>query len=123
MDRRADKRFRVHRKRDIDLLFKRGRRSSNRQMTLYALPNGLPDGRSRAGVAVSKRHGNAVKRNRIKRLCREAFRLTRSELPAGWDYMILPHSGASFDVNSLCESIRLLAGRIAARAPGKERGE
>jgi len=116
MDLRADKRFRVRSKKDIDLLFSQGRRSSNAQITLFALRNDLPDGRCRAGVGVSKRHGNAVRRNRVKRLCREAFRLTRAELPAGWDFMILPRAEANMEVRSLCGSIRTLAGRIAAKS-------
>ncbi len=50
---------------------------------------------SRLGTTVSRRLGNAVVRNRIKRRIRECFRLTlRSELPAGTAVVIIARAGA-----------------------------
>jgi len=119
MDQRADKRFRVTAQKDIARLFKTGRRASDGAITLYAVANGSTDGRCRAGVAVSKRHGNAVARNRIKRLCREAFRLARAELAGGWDFMIIPRVGADLTTAGVGRSIRSLAGRLTR--PGMAR--
>lgn len=45
------------------------------------------DGKSRLGLTVTKKYGNAVKRNRFRRLAKEAFRLT--SLPP-FDYNISP---------------------------------
>ena len=44
----------------------------------------------RLGLSVSKDHGRAVRRNKIKRILREAFRLTRPRLPGQYDVILIP---------------------------------
>jgi len=120
MDQRADKRYRIKTKGDLARVFQQGRRACDGLITLHAVRNGLDDGRCRLAVAVSTRHGGAVRRNRIKRLCREAFRLTRHRLPSGWDYVIVPRAEAELTVNKLAEAISSLAGRVTGQAERKE---
>jgi ribonuclease P protein component len=48
----------------------------------------------RLGITVSKRFGKAYKRNRFKRIVREAFRLTRHNLKVGLDINVKPRSAA-----------------------------
>ncbi|HUT44827.1 MAG TPA: ribonuclease P protein component [Sedimentisphaerales bacterium] len=65
----------------------RGRRLSNGVLTLYMARNDCEY--SRLGVSVGKSRGNAVVRNRLKRLMREAFRQNQEQIPAGFDYLLM----------------------------------
>jgi ribonuclease P protein component len=52
-----------------------------------------PDSRSRLGVITASRIGNAVLRNRTRRLLRETFRLHQHELTAPVDLVLVARSG------------------------------
>jgi ribonuclease P protein component len=61
-------------------------------LVIHLLPNALAI--SRFGITIPRRTGNAVARNRWKRLIREAIRHRRGELPGGYDVVIRPKRGA-----------------------------
>ncbi|SHN49361.1 ribonuclease P protein component [Desulfovibrio litoralis DSM 11393] len=44
----------------------------------------------RLGLAVGRKIGSAVKRNRVKRVLREFFRLNQYDIPNGFDYVVIP---------------------------------
>lgn len=88
-------------------------RAGDERLLLFAAPNDL--GRTRIGLSVSRKHGNSVRRHTLKRLLREAFRLSQHELPAGLDLILIPHGGAAAGVAEYRESLLRLAQRLARR--------
>ncbi|MFQ7079452.1 MAG: ribonuclease P protein component [Christensenellaceae bacterium] len=60
--------YRLKKAKDFDRVFRAGKRAFTNRLTLIYLPAKTV----KAGYAVGKKHGKAVKRNRIKRLLREA---------------------------------------------------
>ncbi len=85
-------RFRPHehlrRTKDFQLVYDRRRSVSDGWLIVYGRENGLSY--LRLGLSVSRKVGQATQRNRLRRLYREAFRLTRHEMPAGMDLVLIP---------------------------------
>jgi ribonuclease P protein component len=87
--------------------------ASDNVVLVFGAENGMPH--PRIGLSVSKKVGNAVARNRWKRLLREAFRLTRAQLPPGIDLVVIPRQPGSPKLQPLVQSLPRLAGRVAQR--------
>lgn len=84
--------LRLHGNRAFTLVFDGKMRKNFGPILFWAIPNSL--GHPRMGLSVSRRVGNAVRRNRIKRLLREAYRFTQHDWPTGYDLVIVvrPHT-------------------------------
>ena len=65
-----------------------GLKQHTRSLLILFKPNRL--GRTRLGIAVSKKYGNSVKRNRIKRLIREIFRRNQQLFQKCSDLVVVP---------------------------------
>ncbi len=85
--------YRLTKSLEFKKIYKYGRSIADKYIVLYSLKNGLEI--SRLGVSVRKKFGNSVKRNRVKRLIKEAFRLNKDNVVKGYDIIIIPRFSAA----------------------------
>ena len=87
------RRNRLSRSRDFDAVYRHGRSVSTRFFVLYRFDREAEGGtEARLGIAVPKKLGGAVVRNRLKRRLREVWRQLLAEVPGGSDYVLLVRS-------------------------------
>lgn len=114
---RFTKTQRVRRRGEFTRVFDLSLRTKSRYLTMLVAPNGA--GRARLGIVASRKLGDAVRRNRAKRLLRELFRRTGT-LPAGlgFDIVVIPRREL-FDASypNLESDFRVALKRSAERLP------
>jgi ribonuclease P protein component len=81
---------RITQRRDYLLCYRHGRRYFSADFLIYVRQRESDGQGSRLGTAVSKKIGKAVKRNRVKRLLKEFFRLHQHELCSDVDIVVVP---------------------------------
>jgi len=118
----ADARFQKHehlrRPADFQRVYDGRRAASDAWLLVYALPNDLPY--SRIGLSVSRKFGNAPARNRLRRLYREAFRLSKETLPTGLDFVLVPRSPNQPTLAAVQGSLVNLSKRLARQLAPRE---
>lgn len=98
------KTHRVKTDKDFQAIFKTGSSVANRKFVVYYLDK--EQEHFRLGVSVSKRLGNAVTRNQIKRRIRHAVAELSPQLKA-WDFVVIARNGVEeLDYASLCQHLR-----------------
>ncbi len=71
----------------IEQLYREGQTWLHPQVVLLGLPNA--EGKLRVAIAASRKLGKAVRRNRARRLLREAVRLQQHSIAKGWDLLFI----------------------------------
>ncbi len=112
-DTRLKKAQRIKKRRDIERVFEEGETFRGKNLNACVLPNSLDF--SRLGIVTGKKVGNAVERNRIRRLLRECFRLNKGLLRPGLDVVLIPRKGFPTTFQGAEEEFKRLAGRLKTR--------
>lgn len=84
---------RITRDQEFRRVYRHGARRGARLVVLHHLPNA--DNAIRLGVAVGRRFGGAVVRNRLRRRLREAMRASVAGIHAGVDVILVPRGAAA----------------------------
>ena len=79
--------YRLTRRWEFQQGYKRGKKYWNRNFVVYVYRNSFNT--ARLGVTASKKLGKSVKRNRVKRLIRESFRLSKHKIRPGYDIIVV----------------------------------
>ena len=111
--------LRLKKNTDFQKLFKRGKRVFSPHITLLYAP-------ARAqvmGIALSKKHGKAVKRNRLKRIIRAAYDKNLCILQGEYSVVVLPKAGEELSFRTVEREIVSCFKRINAACHKKEQNQ
>lgn len=82
------KEYRIKANKEFQQIYKNGKSFANRQFIIYKYRNQDID-HFRIGLSVSKKIGNAVIRNRVKRYIRQVFTELKEDINDQYDYIII----------------------------------
>ena len=92
-------------------VLKQGKYVSGKNIAIYVKKNDLLFGENKLGICVSKKHGNSVVRNKLKRWVREAYFSVEKDLNKNNNIVILYRKGIDvdkIDYNVVKDEIRRL---------------
>ena len=98
MERRITKEMRLRRRAEFVAVQAEGQKLHGRHVLALARKRSAPELPGRLGITVTKKVGNAVVRNRIKRQVREWMRL-HGWVPVGWDVVVVAKDSAARQVH------------------------
>lgn len=102
---------RLHTSREFNRIREMGRKRHTPHFVILVLNR--TEGPTRLGLTVSRKVGNAVRRNRVKRLVREFFRTHYDKLPQHCDISIIAKKGASeVDLEQVRTELIILTGNL-----------
>ncbi|MFP7477206.1 ribonuclease P protein component [Terribacillus saccharophilus] len=88
------KEYRIKKNEAFQEVFQKGSSFANRQLVLYYKKQETADAHFRIGLSVSKKLGNAVMRNKIKRYLRQAFHELDEQIAQGYDFIVIARQPA-----------------------------
>ena len=100
--------LRIKKNTQFQKLFTRGKKVFSPNITLLYFPSD----KLRMAVAVSKKHGKAVKRNRIKRLLRAAFSEKCGILDRPYSVILIPKVSEEYTFAGFCKSLETCFNKV-----------
>ena len=113
---------RLHLKKDFKRVFQGGIKLQYNGVVMWAVPGkGNTTRPVRFAVVVSKKLGPAVVRNRAKRLLREAFRISKTQIIVGTDIIVSPREGGQVgSMHAAQQTLKTLCGQAALLTTSSE---
>ena len=100
--------LRIKKSSDFQKLFNRGKKAFSPYISLIYFPSE----KLSMGLAVSKKHGKAVKRNRIKRLLRVAFDHTSDMLKRNYSVILIPKVSEEYSLKNFEKSLKICFSKV-----------
>ena len=101
--------FRLKKQADFQKLFKKGKRAFAPSLTAIYFPSKLQ--KTTMGISIGKKHGKSVKRNKIKRLLREAFRATQQEMKGNYFIVLVPKVSEEYSFHTYTQHLKWIIKR------------
>ena len=93
---------RLKKQSDFQKLFKKGKRAFSSSLTVLYTPSN----KMTMGISIGKKHGKSVRRNRVKRLLREAFRAVQPEIQGVYSIVLIPKVAEDYDLKTYVKHLQ-----------------